>query len=301
MIVSADLPPVEMPPEIVERFARINARPVVLEVQHLGRSFVSPTGETIRALGDVSFDIRRREFITVVGPSGCGKSTFIRIVAGLESATEGQMLLDGQRVTGPGADRGMVFQGYTLFPWLSVKKNVMFGLELAGRGKNAAANEAMLWLEMVGLSQFADHYPSQLSGGMKQRVAIARALAAKPRILLMDEPFGALDANTRCDMQNYLLEIFRNVDVTVLFITHDIDEAVYLADRVVVMGRNPGHIMEIVDVPLPRPRENDMLFDKYFLQAKKRIEHLIHPPGEAKTQEKKAPIGRMTVVGDEVY
>ncbi|BAM03490.1 ABC transporter ATP-binding protein [Phycisphaera mikurensis] len=289
------------PPEVAARFGRIRQRPVVLEVEQLGKSFVSPGGETVRVFDGVDLSIRRREFITVVGPSGCGKSTFIRMVAGLETATSGRILLDGEAVVGPGADRGMVFQAYTLFPWLSVKRNVMFGLLQAGRSEASASSEACVWLEMVGLKGFENHHPAQLSGGMKQRVAIARALANKPRILLMDEPFGALDAQTRAEMQDYLLQIYRNVDATILFITHDLDEAVYLADRVVVMGRKPGRVIETVDVPLLRPRDPQMAFTDDFLATKRHIEHLIHPPEPAGTEKRKAPITRMTVVGDEVY
>lgn len=288
------------PPEIAARFERIASRPVVLEVEKLGKSFVSPAGETIRVFDGLDLSIRRREFITVVGASGCGKSTFIRMVAGLESANAGRILLDGQAVTGPAADRGMVFQAYTLFPWLSVKKNVMFGLVEGGRAEASASSEACVWLEMVGLKGFEDHYPAQLSGGMKQRVAIARALANKPRILLMDEPFGALDAQTRSEMQDYLLQIFRHVDATILFITHDLDEAVYLADRVVVMGRNPGRVLDRVEVPLLRPREPDMVFSEPFLETKRHIEHLIHPPDAQGAAKRKAPITRMTMVGDDV-
>ncbi len=292
-------PALPMPPEVRARFDRIYQRPVVFDVQNLSRTFISPQGQSIQALGGVDFKVHRRELITVIGPSGCGKSTLIRIIAGLESASGGQMLLDGQPVTGPGADRGMVFQGYTLFPWLSVKKNVMFGLESTGRGGAAAEREALQWIDMVGLDGFADHYPHQLSGGMKQRVAIARALANKPRILLMDEPFGALDAQTRAEMQDYLLQIWRNVDVTILFITHDLDEAIYLADRVLVLGRNPGHVKEIVEVPVPRPRTPEQMFDPRFTRVKQRVEHLIHPPGEA--PKKPLPVIRMTAVGDEVF
>jgi len=288
-----------MPAEVRDRFDRIYKRPVVFDVQNLSRTFVSPQGKPIQALGGIDFKVHRREFITVIGPSGCGKSTLIRIIAGLESASGGQMLLDGNPVSGPGADRGMVFQGYTLFPWLSVKRNVMFGLESTGRGGPKAEREALQWIDMVGLDGFADHYPHQLSGGMKQRVAIARALANKPRILLMDEPFGALDAQTRAEMQDYLLQIWRNVDVTVLFITHDLDEAIYLADRVLVLGRNPGHVKEIVEVPVPRPRTPEQMFGPLFNQTKQHIEHLIHPPGE--TEQKPLPVIRMTAVGDEVF
>ncbi len=291
--------PHPMPVEVRDRFDRIYQRPVVFDVQNLSRTFVSPQGTPIQALGGIDFKVHRREFMTVIGPSGCGKSTLIRIIAGLETASGGQMLLDGEPVSGPGADRGMVFQGYTLFPWLSVLKNVMFGLESTGRGGRQAERQAMRWIEMVGLEGFAEHYPHQLSGGMKQRVAIARALANKPRILLMDEPFGALDAQTRAEMQSYLLQIWQNVDVTILFITHDLDEAITLADRVLVLGRNPGHVKEIVEVPVPRPRRTEQQFDPLFVQTKQHIEHLIHPPGE--TQKKPLPVIRMTAVGDDVF
>ena len=212
-------------PEVAERFERIAQRPVILEVRNLEKSF-GADDEKHTVFDHVSLDIHRREFITVIGPSGCGKSTFIRIVAGLDEATGGEILLDGKPVSGPGPDRGMVFQGYTLFPWLTVKKNVMFGLRMQGRTSTIAESEARQWLSMVGLSKFENSYPHELSGGMKQRVAIARALATEPRILLMDEPFGALDAQTRCKMQSYLLQIWKKVDGTILFITHDLDEAI---------------------------------------------------------------------------
>ena len=164
----------------------------------------------------------------------------MRILAGLEEKSSGQVLLQGKAVTEPGSDRGMVFQGYTLFPWLTVKKNVMFGLEVNGRGKDEAEQQALQWLALIGLERFADAYPHQLSGGMKQRVAIVRALANQPRILLMDEPFGALDAQTRCRMQAHLLEIWRKIDITIVFITHDLDEAIFLADRILVLSAHPG-------------------------------------------------------------
>src|SRR6267142_4998062 len=228
----------EQDPAVAERLKRIYARPLVLDVRRLGKTFTTRSGD-IDALRDVSFQVHRREFVTVIGPSGCGKSTLIRILAGLENPTTGQVQLDGKEACGPGADRGMVFQEYTLFPWLTVKKNVMFGPKMAGHGKDASEAEALQWLEMVGLSERADAYPHQLSGGMKQRVAIARALANYPAILLMDEPFGALDAQTRCQMQRHLLQIWKNVDVTVLFVTHDLDEAIFLADRIVVLGARP--------------------------------------------------------------
>jgi NitT/TauT family transport system ATP-binding protein len=289
----------ELTPEVAARFDRIGTRPVVMEVKNLSRVFQSQAGE-VTALKDVSFEIRRREFTCVIGQSGCGKSTLIRILAGLDDPTGGQVLLDGKPVTGPGADRGMVFQGYTLFPWLTVKRNVMFGMLSKGMSSSKAESEACMWIEMVGLTAFVDAYPHQLSGGMKQRVAIARALANQPRILLMDEPFGALDAQTRANMQTYLQKIWQNVDVTILFITHDLDEAIYLADRIVVLGARPGHIKEIINVPMLQPRQCDqMTFDPYFLATKARLEELIHPPGTA-DEVSELHLPRMTVVGDDV-
>ncbi|MEC9085767.1 MAG: ABC transporter ATP-binding protein [Pseudomonadota bacterium] len=259
------------------RFDELKRRDVILEVSELGKTFESVNGP-VTALEGVNFHVHRREFVTVIGPSGCGKSTLIRILAGLESASTGEMLLAGHPVDTPGPDRGMVFQGYTLFPWLTVKKNVMFGLRNQGLDDAEASREALEWIQLVGLEKFADVYPDELSGGMKQRVAIARALAAKPRILLMDEPFGALDAQTRSKMQSYLLEIWRHIDITVLFITHDLDEAIYLADRILVLDANPGRVNEVIEVPVPRPRSPAQFLEPEFLSARQRLDELIHPP-----------------------
>jgi NitT/TauT family transport system ATP-binding protein len=280
-----------------DRFARIYQRPVKLEVEHLGKSFNGGSGE-VTALKDISFKVHRREFVSVIGPSGCGKSTLIRILAGLDTATSGRFLLEGRESSGPGPDRGMVFQGYTLFPWLTVKKNVMFGLEVSGRNSDIES-EAMQWIGLVGLEKFADAYPSQLSGGMKQRVAIARSLANQPRILFMDEPFGALDAQTRAQMQSYLRQIWRNVDVTIMFVTHDLEEAIYLSDRIVVLKANPGELQEIIEVPVPRPRSPEQFISQEFLATKQRLEELIHPVKE--TQIDSLPMFRMTDVHDNVY
>jgi NitT/TauT family transport system ATP-binding protein len=283
-----------------DRFTRLKQRPVTLEVKGLGKEFETPTG-TITALKDINFKTHKREFVCVIGPSGCGKSTLIRILAGLETPTSGQMLLDGKEVHGPGPDRGMVFQGYTLFPWLTVKKNVMFGLEQSGHTKETSEEEAMQWIDLVGLSKFANSYPHQLSGGMKQRVAIARALANQPRILLMDEPFGALDAQTRAKMQSYLMEIWQNIDITVLFITHDLDEAIYLADRILVLKAHPGEVQELIEVPVPQPRSPEQLLSPEFLATKKRLEELIHPPEEGdEISSDHLNMVRMVPVDDEV-
>lgn len=268
----------EQSPAVKARLDEIKQREVILDVDGLGKTFDGNNG-TVTALEKISFKVYRREFVTVIGPSGCGKSTLIRILAGLESASTGSVLLDGAAVSEPGPDRGMVFQGYTLFPWLTVQRNVMFGLINQGVGKAEAESEAREWIRLVGLEKFAEVYPDQLSGGMKQRVAIARALAAKPRILLMDEPFGALDAQTRTRMQSYLLEIWRHVDITILFITHDLDEAIYLADRILVLDAHPGRVREIVEVPVARPRTVAQFLEPEFLAARQRLDELIHPPG----------------------
>jgi len=287
----------EQSPEVAARFGRIRQRPVILRIQDLKKSY-GTNGETHVVFDQVTLDIRRREFVCVVGTSGCGKSTLARIVAGLDDATGGEVLLDGRAVAGPGSDRGMVFQGYTLFPWLTVKRNVMFGLLMQGKAEITADSEAREWLGMVGLSKFEDLYPHELSGGMKQRVAIARALANNPRILLMDEPFGALDALTRCKMQSYLLQIWKKVDVTILFITHDLEEAGYLADRIIVMGANPGRIIEVIENPVPRPRDATQFLSPEFLALKARLDELIHGPADA--PEEKLPVIKLTEAGDEV-
>jgi NitT/TauT family transport system ATP-binding protein len=262
-------------PAVRERFKRLYERSVLLQVEQLGRNFETESGPVV-ALDRICFRAHRREFVCFIGSSGCGKSTLVRIIAGLDYPTSGRVLLDGREVHGPGRDRGMVFQAYTLFPWRTVLDNVRFGLELGGQTRREAESEAREWIELVGLSRFAGAYPHQLSGGMKQRVAIARALANHPRILLMDEPFGALDAQTRGQMQAYLLQIWRQVDITVLFVTHDLDEAIYLADRIVVLGTNPGRVLDTVEVPVPRPREPSQVLSSEFIATKRHLAGLIH-------------------------
>ena len=289
----------EQSDQVRDRFERLKRRPVRLEVKGLSKEFETPQG-TVTALKDISFQTHKREFVCVIGASGCGKSTLIRLLAGLETPTRGEVLLDGQMVSGPGPDRGMVFQGYTLFPWRTVKRNVMFGPEMAGRGRMPAEEEAMQWIDLVGLTKFADSYPHQLSGGMKQRVAIARALANQPRILLMDEPFGALDAQTRAKMQAYLMEIWKNIDITILFITHDLDEAVYLADRILVLKAHPGEVLELIEVPVPQPRSTEQFLSPEFLATKKRLEELIHPVQTEAPSGDHLNMVRMVSVSDEV-
>jgi NitT/TauT family transport system ATP-binding protein len=289
--------------EVRARFERILAREVILEMRELGKTYASPAGEVV-ALRALNARIHRREFVCVIGPSGCGKSTLIRMLAGLEPQSSGEVLLDGRPVTGPGRDRGMVFQGYTLFPWLTVKRNVMFG-PLRALGASEAERAALTWLDLIGMSRFADAYPHQLSGGMKQRVAIARALVNQPRILLMDEPFGALDAQTRARMQTHLLEIWKNVDITIVFITHDLDEAILLADRILVLKANPGELQEMIEVPVPRPRGAAQLASPEFVATRRRLDELIHPPAPAGTIESddaviQPHLIRMTNVADNV-
>lgn len=227
--------------EVKARIAEVRSRPVVLRLSEVGRCFEGTEGR-VTALHDINFEVRKREFISVIGPSGCGKSTLIRIVAGLESTTSGSVLIDGNPVDEPGADRGMVFQSYTLFPWLTVKKNVMFGLRMKGMPKAKAERLAMEWLNLVDLAHAADQYPAQLSGGMKQRVAIARAMAMEPEVLLMDEPFAALDALTRHKMQDELMELWEGTHFTVLFVTHSIPEAIRVGNRILLLSPHPGQV-----------------------------------------------------------
>lgn len=243
---------------------------VKVKIDNVVKSFPTRTGEVV-ALNGVNLDIHENEFITVVGPSGCGKSTLLNIIAGLSSSTSGKVYCDGKEVTGTGTDRGVVFQQYALFPWLTVKKNVMFGLEMQGKPKEEAAEIADRYIKMVDLQDFADHYPKELSGGMKQRVAIARAYAANPSILLMDEPFGALDAQTRTQLQEELIKTWEKERKTCFFITHDVDEAIILGNRVIIMSARPGRIKEIVDIDIPFPRDQATKLSKAFLDVKNYI------------------------------
>jgi len=258
-------------------FKALYQRDVVLQVDQLTQSFDQGGSQKV-ILKDVSLKIYEREFVCVIGPSGCGKSTLGRIVAGLDAYPSGEVIVDKEKVKGPSASRGMVFQGYTLFPWKTVKENVMFGPIMGGRSKSSAERSAREWLDVVGLTKYENHYPHQLSGGMKQRVAIARALVNEPKVLIMDEPFGALDPYTRQKMQKHLLDLWRNIDITIVFITHDMDEAVLLSDRIVVLKANPGEVQEIIEVPLARPRSPDIVTDSHFLQLKARINSIVHNP-----------------------
>ena len=219
----------------------------------------------VQALSEVSFGVESGEFICLVGPSGCGKTTLFRIIAGLEAATEGSVYLDGEVIDEPGPDLGIVFQEYHLFPWLTVTENVGFGPEKRGMPREEREKRVQYLVDLVGLDGFENSYPRDLSGGMKQRVALARALALDPNLLLMDEPFSAVDAQTRKVLQNELLDIWAETGKTILFVTHDVEESVMLADRVVVMAKEPGRIREVVDIDLERPRtRSDPAFGEYY-------------------------------------
>jgi len=242
-----------------------------LTLDRLSMRFRTRRGESVTALQDISFEIKDREFAVLVGTSGCGKSTILRLVAGLLPPSDGRVLLDGRAVSGPGPERGMVFQSYTLFPWLTVQQNVEFGPRLRGTPSAKRASVASHYIASVGLTGFENVYPKELSGGMMQRVAIARALANDPEVLLMDEPFGALDAQTRSLMGELLLRVWGETSKTVLFVTHDIEEALFLGDRVFVMTARPGRIREEIQVPLPRPRTVDMLTSDVFVGLKRQV------------------------------
>ena len=242
-----------------------------VRIENVSKQYDGKQGP-VQALGGVDFSVESGEFVCIVGPSGCGKTTLFRILAGLESPTGGEVLLNGSTVTEPNSDMGIVFQEYHLFPWQTVKQNVAFGLEKSDIPADEKRRRVQHLIDLVGLAGFEDSYPKALSGGMKQRVALARALAIDPSLLLMDEPFGAVDAQTREMLQNELVEIWQETAKTVLFVTHDVEEAVKLADRVVVMDKNPGSIREIVRIDLDRPRlRSDPEFGDYYERVRERI------------------------------
>ncbi|EIE52993.1 ATP-binding protein [Salipiger aestuarii] len=232
--------------------------------------------DAFTAIQNLTLDIEDGEIVTVVGPSGCGKSTAMNMVAGLISQSSGEVLVDGKPVSGPGPDRGVIFQQYALFPWMTVRENVEFGLKLQKLDKAERRERALHYLGLVGLADFADFYPKTLSGGMKQRCAIARAYAVNPTVLLMDEPFGALDALTRVKLQNQLLDTWSKDKRTVMFITHDVDEAVYIAHRVIVLAANPGRLQEIIDVDLPFPRDDEIRLSPEFAAIRNRVWRAVY-------------------------
>jgi len=227
----------------------------MLSIKNLNKTYHTEEGDEVVALSDINLDVADKEFVCFIGPSGCGKTTLLRIIAGLEEPDSGTLTVNNEPITGPGPNRGMVFQEYSLFPWRTVLKNITFSLELKKIPKSEREKIARDFLKLVGLLEFADSYPHELSGGMKQRVAIARAMVNDPDVLLMDEPFGAVDAQTRNRLQHELLNIWEKKKKTVLFITHSVDEAVFLADKVVVFTARPGRIKEVFSIDLPRPRE----------------------------------------------
>lgn len=247
-----------------------DTRPVRVHIDSVVKKFQTRKGE-MTALNGVSFDIHQNEFVCVVGPSGCGKSTLLNIIGGLEKPTSGTVTVDGKPVEGPGPDRGVVFQQYALFPWLTVEDNVKFGLKLQGKSPEECNEIAQKYIKLVQLEDFAKSYPKELSGGMKQRVAIARAYAVNPEVLLMDEPFGALDAQTRTQLQSELLKTWEKEKKTCFFITHDVEEAIILAQRVVIMYARPGRVKDIVNIDIPYPRTQETKMSPRFLELKNYI------------------------------
>ncbi|MCU1432595.1 MAG: nitrate transporter ATP-binding protein [Actinotalea sp.] len=250
------------------------AEPPYLEVDRVSIRFTSKAGGKMQetsVLEELSFSLRKGEFCCIVGPSGCGKSTSLRIIDGLQAASSGEVRIEGAVVTEPRPDIAFVFQGFNLLPWRSLLDNVAFGLDNLGISKQERAERATKWLSTVGLADFAQYYPSQVSGGMQQRVGLARALAVEPRLLLMDEPFGAVDAQTRMLLQNEVLRLWEAEQKTVVFVTHDIEEALFLADRVLIMGPRPSRVLREVVVPFARPREDHIRGDSEFAALKDEI------------------------------
>ena len=245
----------------------------MIEIKGIGRRFNTRDGGSFEALKDVNFSVKDKEFFSIIGPSGCGKTTLLKMVAGLVKPTAGAIEVDGAPVVGPGDDRAMVFQSFVLLPWADVLTNVGFGLELRGMSRKESREAAAPLLERVGLTRFSEHYPHELSGGMQQRVGLARALAVGPDILLMDEPFGALDAQTRQLMQEDLMRLWDEEQKTVIFVTHSMDEAAYLSDRVLVMDTHPGRVREILDVPIPRPRDESVRRTSVFTELTAHMWH----------------------------
>ncbi len=251
----------------------------IIRATGVGKVYRSKKSD-IAAMENCNIEVLKNEFISIIGPSGCGKSTLLRMLAGLDFPTEGNIVIDNKEVTGPGADRGMVFQTYTLFPWLTVEENVKFGLKLKNMDKKQQQQVSDHYLEEVKLTQFAKSYPKELSGGMKQRVAIARALANSPEVLLMDEPFGALDPQTKASMQLLLRQIWQSQRTTVVFVTHDIEEAVFLSTKIYVMSARPGTVKEEIPVYLPYERTLDLKDDPKFIELRRHVNSLIHNSDE---------------------
>lgn len=254
----------------------------MIEIERLAMAYPGPRGRpSIHALRDVDLRVEDGEFVSIVGPSGCGKSTLLHLVAGFDRATSGAVRVDGQMVEGPGSDRAVVFQQAALYPWLNVRQNIGFGLRIHGLERAEYERRVEHYLGIMGLSAFAHHAPYHLSGGMRQRVAIARALITEPEIMLMDEPFGALDAQTRNGMQRFLLQLWRTLRPTVLFVTHDVEESILLGDRVVIMTARPGTIALDLRVPFPRPREWALVLTPEFIEVKRQLLSVLEPQLES--------------------
>lgn len=252
---------------------------MTISLNSFGKRYQSPGGDTFWAVRDFNLEIRPSEFVTIVGPSGCGKSTVLNAMAGFVKADEGKIYIEGEAITGPNRDRSLVFQAASLLPWRTVSRNVSYGMELQRTlGRREVAERREWAIDLVGLNAFKDHFPSQLSGGMQQRVNLARALATQPKTLLMDEPFGALDAMTKERLQDQLIEITQRTGQSVIFITHDISEAIYLGDRVLVMGRPPNSGTRIFEVPFPRPRNVNVQDEFAFHELRSEIRHLLNAP-----------------------
>jgi len=253
----------------------------MIAIKHVSQTFQTSGRQSHLALSDISLTIEEGAFVSILGPSGCGKSTLLYIVGGFVNPTQGEATVKGRTITGPGPDRGPVFQEFALFPWKTVLGNVMYGPRQQGVKSTAAEAQARTLIEMVGLKGYENFYPKELSGGMKQRVALARTLAYHPAVLLMDEPFGALDAHTRTRLQNDLLNIWERDRKTVLFVTHSVEEAVFLSDEVVVMTRSPGRIKQVIDIDLPRPRRRaELLLDPRYQKYVVEIERMIDDTSE---------------------
>jgi ABC-type nitrate/sulfonate/bicarbonate transport system ATPase subunit len=244
-------------------------------IEHLDFSYSGDQRRESKVIADLSLSLRDQEFLTIVGASGCGKSTLLNIIAGLIPPSAGTVLLDGKAIREPGPDRTMVFQDDAVFPWYTVQENVAYGLKISGTGKKEVEKQVGYYLDLVGLSECADYYPRQLSGGMKKRVDVARAIITKPEVLLMDEPFAALDVMTKQRLQEQFLNIWNETRMTVIFVTHDLEEAIFLADRVAVMASHPGRIVRIVDVPFARPREKDLKTSGEFQNLRRKLSHII--------------------------
>ena len=256
-----------------------------LRIHGLHKEFASGRRSSVLAIDGIDLHVDAGELVCIVGASGCGKSTLLNIAGGLETPTSGSVTVDGEPVIGPGPDRGMVFQQYSLYPWKTVAENVAFGLECAGWSKTDRAARIDELLGIMALTKFADHLPNQLSGGMRQRVAIARALAPSPDVLLLDEPFGALDAQTKRAMQDFLLAVWQRTGATILMVTHDVEESIYLSQRIYVLSSRPGRVADVIDVPFGRDRGPKVKRDPRFLDLRDEIEHLLATQHDMPTLE----------------